>query len=310
MTDDPQTDQQPDPDRQAWTIRFWRWLAIALAVAIIVAIVLMIAPRGHQDGKPGVIYTGATPRPGQATTGVYITPMDGRGPILDEIAAAKKEITLQIYLIGDTEIIDALTSAARRGVHVRMLLEEHPYGGAGGQPEMFKRLADAGIDIRWSNPVFRFSHVKTFTIDRRVVIIMNQNLTYSAFKQNREIGVITNRPAEVAQAHAIFEADWNRTAEPENGPLVISPTNARESLLTLIDSATSSLDIYAEVLRDDAFFQAIARAAERGVKVRIVMSPGDEKQMTTLRGLIDRGVQVRLVSDIYIHAKLFLVDGK
>ena len=49
-----------------------------------------------------------------------------------------------------------------------MLLEEHPYGGGGGQPESFERLKRAGLDVRWGNPAFRFSHVKTFTIDRSV----------------------------------------------------------------------------------------------------------------------------------------------
>lgn len=288
--------------------RFWRWLAIALALAIGAAVIALAWPRHPEGGRPQVIYTGATPRPGQETTGVFITPMDGRGPLLEEIAAARREITLQIYLISDTPTVDALAAAVRRGVHVRVLLEEHPYGGGGGQPEAFERLKKAGIDVRWSNPVFRFNHVKTFTMDGAVAVIMNMNLTVSAFQQNREINVVTNDPAIVQHALAIFEADWERTAEPEAGPLIISPTSARADLLELIGSATISLDIYAEVLRDDAFFRAIAEAAERGVAVRIVMSPGDEKQMTTLRGLVERGVRVRIVSDVYIHAKLFLAD--
>jgi phosphatidylserine/phosphatidylglycerophosphate/cardiolipin synthase-like enzyme len=245
---------------------------------------------------------------GRATTGVFITPMDGRGPLLEEIAAARREITLQIYLVSDNQVIDALAAAVKRGVHVRVLLEEHPYGGGGGQPEIFERLKKAGIDVRWGNPVFRFSHVKTFTMDGAVAVIMNMNLTYSAFNQNRELNVVTNEPEMVQHALAIFEADWNRAAEPEMGPLILSPTTSRDALLAFIDSATTSLDIYAEVLRDDAFFQAIAHAAERGVLVRIVMSPGDERQVTTLNGLVERGVLVRIVSDVYIHAKLFLVD--
>lgn len=307
MTDDPVSSPRTGhKDRN----RFWRWLAIAMVLAIGVAVIALVWPRRPTDGRPQVIYTGATPRPGQATTGVFITPMDGRGPLLDEIAAARREITLQIYLISDNEIVDALAAAVRRGVHVRVLLEEHPYGGGGGQPEAFERLKAAGIDIRWSNPVFRFSHVKTFTMDSAVAVIMNMNLTYSAFAQNREVNVITNEPAIVHHALEIFEADWNRTAEPDDGPLVISPSGARDDLLDFIGSANSSLDVYAEVLRDDAYFRAIAGAADRGVAVRIVMSPGDEKQFATLRGLVERGVQVRLVSDVYIHAKVFLVDRK
>ncbi|MFM9106524.1 MAG: phospholipase D-like domain-containing protein [Chloroflexota bacterium] len=300
----------PDPAARARTATLWRWLAILLALAVGAAVIALVWPRGGPDGAPRVIYTGATPLPGRATTGVFITPMDGHGPLLDEIAAAREEITLHIYLVSDQQVIDALAAAARRGVHVRVLLEEHPYGGGGGQPEAFERLEQAGLDVRWSDPVFRFSHVKTFTMDRAVAVIMNMNLTWSAFTQNREVNVITNEPGIVRHALAVFEADWNRTSEPPDGPLIVSPDGARSDLLALIACAQRSLDIYAEVLRDDEFFRAIARAAERGVTVRIVMSPGDDRQLSTLRGLAERGVEVRLVSDVYIHAKVFLVDGE
>ncbi len=286
--------------------RRWQWATVVALLFVGLVAAAVIVPRRE---RPDV----ATPVPGAAAgrgiVGVFVEPEDGRGPILDEIEAARDEITLAIYLISDNEIIDALGAAAARGVHVRVLLEEHPFGGGGGQPETFERLAAAGIDIRWSNPAFRFSHVKTFTMDRQVAVIMNQNLTWSSFEQNRELGVVTTRPRDVAEALALFEADWERAAEPPAEALVVSPTNSRVVLLDLIASARRSLDVYAEVIRDEEFVDALAAAARRGVDVRIVMSKGDERQSATLRDLADAGVGVRLVSDIYIHAKLFLADG-
>lgn len=286
--------------------RRWQWaVVVALLLVGLLAVVLLAPRRQPIDGPAPNAASGSV----AGVVGVFVEPEDGRAPILDEIGAAREEVTLQIYLISDNEIIDALAAAAARGVHVRVLLEEHPFGGGGGQPETFARLEAAGIDIRWSNPAFRFSHVKTFTIDRRVAIVMNQNLTWSSFAQNRELGVVTTRPDDVATALALFEADWERAAEPPPGPLVVSPTNSRAVLLDLIGGAERSLDIYAEVIRDQEFVDALAAAARRGVAVRIVMSKGDERQTETLRALADEGVGVRLVSDIYIHAKLFLADG-
>lgn len=287
--------------------RRWQWLTVIALLLVGLLAVVLLAPRRDRPGN-------VAPTPGAGTSagivGVFLEPEDGRGPILDEIEAAREEITLEIYLISDGEVIDALAAAVARGVHVRVLLEEHPFGGGGGQPETFDRLAAAGMDIRWNNPAFRFGHVKTFTIDRRVAVVMNQNLTWSSFEQNRELGVVTTRPDDVATALAIFEADWDRAAEPPPGPLVVSPTNSRTALLGLIDGAERSLDVYAEVIRDQEFVDALAAAARRGVEVRIVMSKGDDRQIETLRDLIEEGVGVRLVSDIYIHAKLFLADGE
>ncbi len=242
-------------------------------------------------------------------TGVFIEPGDGRAPILDEMDAARHSIDLEVYILTDDAILQSLEDAQRRGVEVRVILEEHPFGGGGGQEEVFARLESAGIAVRWGNPVFRFSHIKAMIVDDAVAIIMNQNLTQSAFATNREFGVVTNRPDAVRAAAAIFVADWSRGVEPDPGPLVVSPTNAREQLLALVDSARVSLDLYAEVLRDPQLLDALASAAERGVRVRIITSPSADFG-AEMDALAASGVDIRLSSSLYIHAKLIVVDGE
>ncbi len=269
---------------------------------------------------PGPLPT-PTPRLARATeptapqsgvVGLFVEPDDGRAPILDELNAAQRSIDLEIYLLSDEEILQALERAQARGVRVRVILEEHPFGGAGGEERVFARLEQAGIAVRWSNPAFRLSHIKTFVIDAEVAIIMNLNLTKTSFTGNREFGAITTRPAEVAQADAIFEADWQRSAEPPDGPLVVSPTTSRRTLLGLIESATTSLDIYAEVVRDEEIVAALEQAASRDVVVRLIVSNDSEENdrgREERARLADQGVQVRLARGLYIHAKMVLVDG-
>lgn len=242
-------------------------------------------------------------------TGVFIEPGDGRAPLLDEIAAARQSIDLEVYIITDDVILTALEDAQRRGVTVRVILEEHPFGGGGGQEAIFARLENAGIAARWGNPVFRFTHIKTMVIDGEVAIIMNQNITASAFTTNRDFGVMTNEPAAARTAAAIFEADWTRGAEPDPAPLIVSPTNAREQLLALVHDAQESLDLYAEVLRDPEILDALAVAEERGVHVRIVVSPSPDFAAER-EALAAAGVDIRLASSLYIHAKAIIADGE
>ncbi len=146
-------------------------------------------------------------------------------------------------------------------------------------------------------------------VDDAVAIIMNQNLTQSAFSTNREFGVVTNRPDAVQTAAAIFAADWSRGAEPDPGPLVVSPTNARDQLLALVDGARISLDLYAEVLRDPQLLDALASASERGVRVRIIVSPSADFG-AEVDALAASGVAIRLSRSLYIHAKLIVADGE
>ena len=146
-------------------------------------------------------------------------------------------------------------------------------------------------------------------VDEAVTVIMNQNLTQSAFTANREFGVVTDEPDAVRAAAAIFTADWTRGAEPEPGPLVVSPTNAREQLLALVRGARISLDLYAEVLRDPQLLDALAAAAERGVGVRIIVSPSADFE-AEVDELTTSGVEIRLSNSLYIHAKLIVADGE
>jgi phosphatidylserine/phosphatidylglycerophosphate/cardiolipin synthase-like enzyme len=241
-------------------------------------------------------------------TGVFIQPGDGRASLLDEIEAARHSIDLEIYIVTDEPILTALEAAHRRGVVVRVILEQHPFGGDGRQPEIFARLERAGIAVRWGNPVFRFTHIKAMVVDDTVLVVMNQNLTAASFAGNREFGVVTTRPAAVQTATAIFAADWERGAEPDSDPLVVSPTNARSSLLALIASAEQSLDLYAEVLRDEEFLAALAEAAARGVRVRLLVSPGPDFAAERAR-LAAAGIEVRLLTVLYVHAKLIVADG-
>jgi phosphatidylserine/phosphatidylglycerophosphate/cardiolipin synthase-like enzyme len=247
--------------------------------------------------------------PGEGFVQLFVQPEDGRAPILDEIEGARGSIALEVYLLSDQETIAALERARLRGVRVRVILEEQPFGGAGTQPEVFARLERAGVEVRWDNPAFRFGHVKSLVVDDAVALVMNQNLTRSSFTGNREFGVITTRPGEVAQAAAIFEADWNRSAEPPDGPLIVSPTTSRTDLLGLIGGARRSLDVYAEVVRDREIMDAFVAAEGRGVAVRLIMSEDDDNAEER-RELADAGVEVRSArGGLYIHAKMMLIDG-
>ena len=299
--------------------RRWPWWAIALlTIALFVAAGAGLWWRQSTTVPPAAPTTLAgLPQPEDTpartaalpVTGVFVEPGDGRAPLLDEIRAARRSIDLEVYIVTDDVILQALEDAQRRGVGVRVILEEQPFGGGGGQDEIFARLERAGIAVRWGNPVFRFTHIKAMVIDDAVAIIMNQNLTESAFTTNREFGVVTTRPDAVQAAAAIFTADWTRGAEPDPGPLVVSPTNARDQLLALVREARVSLDLYAEVLRDPEMLEALAAAVERGVHVRILVSPSADFA-AEMAELAASGVEIRLSSSLYIHAKLIVADGE
>ena len=177
------TEPAIEPDRRIPHRRWPGWVIAILILALLVAGGAALWSRqSTTDPPPPPTFVGGVPRPGETpalpVTGVFIEPGDGRAPLLDEIRAARRSIDLAVYIVTDDVILQALEEAQRRGVAVRVILEEHPFGGGGGQDEIFARLERTGIAVRWGNPVFRFSHIKTMVVDDAVAIIMNQNLTW------------------------------------------------------------------------------------------------------------------------------------
>jgi cardiolipin synthase A/B len=175
---EPASEGERSDSRRQWQ---WWWIAL-LAVALVVAGAVLWSRQSASDPPLAATAVAEVPQPGDTpalpVTGVFVEPGDGRAPLLDEIRAARHAIDLEVYIVSDEVIVQSLEEAQRRGIDVRVILEEHPFGGGGGQAAMFTRLANAGIAVRWGNPVFRFSHIKMMVVDDAIALIMNQNLTW------------------------------------------------------------------------------------------------------------------------------------
>lgn len=243
----------------------------------------------------------------KANVSLFVEPDDGRQPLLDVIDSARQEILLEDYLLSDPDVELFLTEAEKRGVLVKVILEEHPFGGGNLNPAAKTTLEKAGVEVRWSNPSFTFTHEKTIIVDGKIVCILTMNLTKTAFTKNREYNSCDENPADVTEAKTIFLADWDRGGfTPTSTNLVISPENSRGKLTALISGAIKSLDIEMEVLEDDQIISLLAQKATQ-IPVRIILPTiaqvdANQKAITQLKA--------KTLSSPYIHAKLIVADGQ
>ena len=248
----------------------------------------------------------------------YTHPDTGVDIILQAIDSAKKSVRLKMYLFtgsaGD-KVRDAMLAASKRGVNVRVLMELNPSGGQATNVELYNALKGTQVQMRWSSFDFRFTHEKSLTIDDRISIIMTHNITSSSFSANREYGIIDPNPDDVAEIIKVYEADWEKTpVDLKNPRLVWSPINARAKWIELIDSAKVSIELEQAEWVSPEIVQHVVDAAKRGVKVRAVFTPYNpietdnaEPNRSYLR---QAGGQVKYLSNPYVHAKMFLIDGQ
>ena len=251
---------------------------------------------------------------------VFVEPNAGATPIVDAIAQARSSVWVEVYLLTDQAVIQALEGAAGRGVQVRVLLEANPDGGGAENPQqLIQELNAAGVRAQASDPVFRYTHEKALIIDGKTAYIMTCNLTLSGLggsssTADRDYGVIDSAASDVGEIKAIFDADWNHQQVHLTVPrLVVSPENSRADLQALIASAHTSLFLEDEEMSDTQSENALIAAAKRGVQVQLVLpapsssSTGNSPDVTRL---LDAGVQVRYSTTLYMHAKLIIVDSK
>lgn len=291
--------------------QWWLWISSVALPVVLVAIFLFIRSRDAQPVAP------AQP----AALPVITAPLEllalpdaGSEPLLQAIDNAQTSLRLKIYLITNDAVVDALRRAVQRGVDVRVLIEEQPYGGGETNALAAQELRAAGVQVRARPGAFVYSHEKSLVVDDRRAFIMTHNLTRSSFERNREYALLVDDRPVVDEVARVFDADWERV-EPDlsQAQLVWSPVNSRQRIAALIDSAQTSLELEHTSLQDPGLIDRLAAAAHRGVRVRVttpaIYDPG-ESEYGAIDELFAAGVAIRFLDDPYVHAKVILVDGR
>ena len=119
--------------------------------------------------------------------------------LLKAIGGAGESIVISMFLFKTSPypsnranvLVDALNSAAARGVDVSILLEGGKGSGDGITVEnkkSAKKLAANGIKISFDDPL-KTTHTKVVVIDAKTVYLGSHNFTHSALKYNNELSV-------------------------------------------------------------------------------------------------------------------------
>ena len=68
-----------------------------------------------------------------------------RPALLEFLQGAEKSIDVEMYVLTDAEVLDALERAEQRGVQVRMILDPNQQGNQ----KHVERLKQYGVEVKW-----------------------------------------------------------------------------------------------------------------------------------------------------------------
>lgn len=269
--------------------------------------------------------------------------------MLDAIGQARRSLLLEMYLFASGEVADrfigSLAAAAQRGVRVYVLLDD--YGALGLKKRDRDRLAAAGVDLAYHNPIhlglhpahlFR-DHRKLLVADTAVAFVGGAGITDDFDTQDlgrrgwHELMVQVRGPC-VADWWAVFVEHWrdwsSAIIDPPRKTLLAqgsasgrvtasSPGSGQEikrSVLAQMHKARHRLWITTPYFAPPRRLRrALNKAARRGVDVRLLL-PGPHTDHPPIRHagrrfygrLLAQGVRIFEYQPRFTHAKAFLCD--
>ena len=278
------------------------------------------------DGNPGsdapIAIDAALDAPGQVGTSsvsIIVEPNGNHGSeLVTAIAGATKSVYMTMYEIDDSDVLNALVARKKAGLDVQVILDARRTSRSTRRRSRSSRRR--AIAVVWSSVDVHVHAREDDHHRRRDRVDHDDEREQLVAIENREYLAIDTDAADVAEAIAVFQADHAHQAITPSGALVVADTNARQKLVELIDTATTTLDVEGEEFSDtnsNGVVDAVDAAAHRGVTVHVRRRErstrpdrGDRASRTPAAPSSMTGPTSGngTASNPYIHAKAIVVD--
>ena len=249
------------------------------------------------------------------TRTLYVEPAQGFGFAYALVGQATKSIDMTMYELVDTTFSADLVAACKRGVTVRVILDQNLEKS--NNAAAYKQLnAQTNCSAAYADPAFQATHEKAIVLDGTTLVLLTANLTSRYYSTTRDFALVENDAADVAAVEATFNADFKSTTsfsyKPAAGDdLIWSPATAQADLLGIINGATKTLRVENEEMGAANIVSALEAACKRGVAVEITMT-NLSSYAANFKALEAAQCGVHVYPDtataLYIHAKAMVAD--
>ncbi|MDP9362255.1 MAG: phospholipase D-like domain-containing protein [Acidobacteriota bacterium] len=273
--------------------------------------------------------------------------------LFDAIARARDSIHFSTFIYESGRVprrfADAMSTAARRGIEVRIVLDSR--GSKKIPPALITQMREAGCEVRWFRAVQWYNWTKYNHRTHRKLLIVDGNLAFTGGvgiadewegegdspPHWRDTHVRITGPA-VAVVQAAFVDSWNEATgelpiENKHFPELVgvgdvkicavqsnpahATSAAQRSMAALIAGSSRRLWITnAYFVPTPPFLKTLCEAKARGVDVKILV-PGPHHDQPAVRrasrrtwpALLRGSVELYEFQPTMIHAKTVIVDG-
>jgi cardiolipin synthase len=273
--------------------------------------------------------------------------------MLAAIRGATESISLVSYIFEASgvgaEFVDSLAQACRRGVEVRVLIDD--VGTRYARPRIDRVLKKRGVPAAKFLPAFLPRGLTHFNLrNHRKIMVVDGRIGFTGGMNIRQCSVIASNPKYptkdlhfrvagpvVAQLQEAFAVDWAFTTgeklegsrwfpelTPQGKTLARGVTDGPDAdmdklhwlFMAALSAARRSIRIMTPYfLPDSVLLKSLHLAAQRGVEVDIIVPERGNLPVVRwamwahYRDALARGIRIWLTPPPFDHSKLFIVDG-
>ena len=277
-----------------------------LSPLIVILAALSFSACASASPKAQASNTSNTSSPGLLTA--VVEPSDAYATPTAALSSASSSIKLEIYELADQNIENILAQKAAT-MPVTVILDS-AYSGASVNAPAASFLKAHNVRVIMA-PHSTIYHAKYAVIDNARLLIGTGNLTSRYYATTRDFWITDTTTADVKSARTAFAADTagNTLPTPASANLLWSPA-AEKRILSVINTAHTSLYIENEEMASSSIISALKRAASRRVSVNVTMTYSSSWS-SAFSALTAAGVHVHVFhgeTPVYIHAKAICAD--
>jgi phosphatidylserine/phosphatidylglycerophosphate/cardiolipin synthase-like enzyme len=252
------------------------------------------------------------------------SPMVAR--IVQLIDGAQESVDIANYTFSVKTIEDAILRAKDRGVTIRVAMDK----GQESAETVASHLSAAGVDVRFvagSGPAIMpgLQHAKFMIVDKVTLLTGSNNWSSTGTSINEESAIVIKSVEAdplIAGFTCHYTAIWNNkpgdAGACSNDEVAFAPSSKPIAMIKReIGRAQKTIDVLMHHFVFDDLVTELAKAAERGVRVRVIVNVADRAEVSGAKWdrLLAAGGQLRFKQDndgIYqlMHHKLAVIDDR
>jgi len=138
---------------------------------------------------------------------LVVSPINSRNAFTSLISNAHSTLLIEAEEMKDSNVEQALVDAAKRGVHIQVILPSPRSGSSDSNRQGIGTIKSGGVQVKEDPRLYM--HAKIIVVDGRKAFVGSENISAQSLDQNRELGIIIADGGVLSILQQTFQQDWS-----------------------------------------------------------------------------------------------------